>query len=131
VLFNYKYNNKWLLSGSFPLKSRLSYCIDNEKQVGISLGAGNNSFRLSKEKGSSYVNSQQLGAGCFYQQSLAKHLKMELYMGVQSYRTFVYEENQTSPVTIFPLNFNKSNNAIESLKSNGFLVQMSLSYALF
>lgn len=115
VLFNYKYNNKWLLSGSFPLKSRLSYCIDNEKQVGISLGAGNNSFRLSKEKGSSYVNSQQLGAGCFYQQSLAKHLKMELYMGVQSYRTFVYEENQTSPVTIFPLNFNKSNNAIELL----------------
>jgi hypothetical protein len=52
-------------------------------------------------------------------------------MGVQSYRTFVYEENQRSPVAIFPLNFNKSDNAIESLKSNGFLVQMSLSYALF
>jgi hypothetical protein len=131
LLFNIKYSDKWLVSGSFPLKQKLSYCIDNKRQIGINLGAGNNSFRLSKARENRYLNTQQFGAGCFYQQFVARHIELELSMGVQSYRTFVYEENQTSPVTIFPLNFNKSDNAIESLKSNGFLVQMSLSYALF
>jgi len=67
LLFNIKYSDKWLLSGSFPLKQKLSYCIDNKKQIGINLGAGNNSFRLSKAKENRYINTQQFGAGCFYQ----------------------------------------------------------------
>ena len=101
---------------------------DNKKQIGISLGAANNSFRLSKAKENRYVNTQQFGAGCFYQQLVAKHFKMELSMGVQSYRTFAYEENQSSPITIFPLNFNKSENAIESFSYTYLQIQLSLYY---
>lgn len=52
-------------------------------------------------------------------------------MGVQSYRTFVYKENQTSPVTIFPLNFNKSENAIESFSYTSLQMQLSLYYSIF
>lgn len=63
LFFNIKYSDKWLLSGSFPLKQKLSYYIDNKKQIGINLGTGNNSFRLSKAKENRYVNTQQFGAG--------------------------------------------------------------------
>jgi len=52
-------------------------------------------------------------------------------MGVQSYRTFVYEENQTSPVSIFPLNFNKSGNAIESFNYTSLQMQLSFYYSIF
>jgi hypothetical protein len=131
LVFNIRYSDKWLLSGSFPLKQNLSYNIDNKRKIGINLGAGNNSFRLSEAKGNSYVNTQQFGAGCFYQQLVARHFKMELSMGIQSYRTFVYEENQSSPITIFPLNFNKSKNEIESFKNKGVLLQLSLLYTVF
>ena len=131
LFFNIKYSDKWSLSGSFPLKQKLSYCFDNKKQIGISLGAANNSFRLSKAKENRYVNTQQFGAGCFYQQLVAKHFKMELSMGVQSYRTFAYEENQSSPITIFPLNFNKSENAIESFSYTSLQIQLSLYYSIF
>lgn len=130
AFFNIRLSDKLILSGSFPLKQKLSYVFDDNKQIGVSLGAGNNSFRLSKANESRYINSQQFGVNCFYQQIIAKHLGMEISLGLLSSRTFVYNHNQKETVTIFPFNYNRTKNAIESIKTKGLQFQISFFYSL-
>lgn len=129
--FNFHLDKNWVFSGIFPFKPRLIYELDKTQQIGISFGINNNSFRLSDLQENHYINSQLVEAGFFYQKTIVKHFKMDIFMGIQSLQTEIYNRDQTFSVSIFPINQNKNENAIESFTNNGLLLQFSFSYALF
>ncbi|HAF29950.1 MAG TPA: hypothetical protein DCG75_12990 [Bacteroidales bacterium] len=131
-LVNMRFGNRWILSGTIPFKSKLAYEIKNKKQVGISFGVNSNSFRLSEIDNNCYMDYQAIEVSIFYQQPLLKHFKWNVNLGMQSTQIEIYGENQTSPLSIFPLFKNKLVNPIESFKNKGMLLfQVNFSYALF
>ena len=128
---NLRFCKNWLISGTIPFKTKIAYAIDSKRQVGIGLGASNNSFRLSEIDNNRYVDYQAIEASVFYQQLILKHFKFNINMGAQSIQKEVYNRNQTSPLSIFLLNRNKSSNPVESIKNKGMLLQVGISYSPF
>lgn len=129
---NLHFCEHWILSGTFPFKSKIAYEFENKRQLGISFGANNNSFRLSEIDNNRYVDYQAIEVSLFYQQPVLKHFKWTINLGIQSIQTEVYNNNQTSPVGLFLLSRDKLGNPLESFKNRGmFLLQTGISYSPF
>lgn len=129
--FNLPINNSLRFSGSFPLKQKLTYTLNDKHLLGLSTGFTNASFRMSEASNNRSVNMQQLGVELFYQRKIQKHLKIELSCGYKSLRTSVYNKQDHTSYTFFPFNWDKMGNTLETIKSTGTTLQISFYYSLF
>jgi hypothetical protein len=129
-LFNVPFSNKLSLSGSFPIKQKLTYKLNDQQAVGLATGVDVNSFRFSGADKRLNANAQQLKMGVFYLQKIALHVFMNCSVEYKSLKMNVFE-NQINSTLSLPFEFNNSKNAIENLKSQGVSLQISFYYSLF
>lgn len=128
--FQWVLSPHWQLSGVLPFKPELRYQLNARHQLGVGLGAGNNSFRLSNKRENQYVNTQITQGIFFYRYKLHSHWHFHLAGGYQIIKNKVFAQDQTFPLSIYPWNPARAASPVESHDAYGVFMQVGCYYSI-
>ncbi|MEO7976596.1 DUF6268 family outer membrane beta-barrel protein [Flavobacterium sp.] len=130
---DYKPNDKWSITGQFPIKPKVLYHFNNKWSAGIELSADASSYRLSAtESNNQYIQVNQWIGLAKLEYQFAKRWQLNIGIGKnikQSYK--LYDEAASTPWTIITIPLGKKPDPIYEIDSKGLNFQVGISLKAF
>lgn len=130
---DYQPNNKWTISGQFPVRPRIQYHLDKRLSLGIEVAGEASSYRLSAtQKNNQFIQTQQWTGLFLAEYKLSQSWQIHFGVGKnmkQSYR--VYNDTQATPWTIITIPVGKREEPIRRIDDKGFNMQLGISFNPF
>lgn len=130
---DYHPNDKWTISGQFPIRPKILYHADKRISLGLEIAGEASSYRLSAvQKNNQFIQAQQW-TGLFlmeYRLSHAWHIRIGAGKNLkQSYR--VYNDTQETPWTIITMPVGKRAEPVRRIDDKGLNMQLGISFNPF
>lgn len=130
---DYRPNDKWSITGQFPIKPKVLYHFNDKLSAGIELSADASSYRLSAtEKDNQFIQVNQWIGLAKLEYQLAKNWELNIGLGRnfrQSYK--LYDDAATTPWTIITMPLGEKAEPIYEIYDNGLNIQVGISFKPF
>lgn len=130
---DYKPNDKWSITGQFPIKPKVLYHFNDKWSAGIELSADASSYRLSApESNNQFIQVNQWTGLAKLEYQFAKSWQLNIGVGrnfKQSYK--LYEDSATTPWTVITIPLGKKPDPIYEIDNNGLNIQVGISFKPF
>ncbi|WP_449399054.1 DUF6268 family outer membrane beta-barrel protein [Chryseobacterium wanjuense] len=130
---DYRLNDKWSITGQFPIKPKVLYHFNDKLSAGIELSADASSYRLSAtEKDNQFIQVNQWIGLAKLEYQLAKNWELNIGLGRnfrQSYK--LYDDAATTPWTIITMPLGEKADPIYEIDDNGLNIQVGISFKPF
>lgn len=125
-------NERWSISGIFPVNPRLEYKLNNKSKMGIDLNIDVNTFRFSSAgRNDQYLKSTQFNTGLFYRYNVFGHWNIDLKAGLSPKQEFgVYDQNAKSAWTLLTIPLGEKPQAVQSFHNSAFNGQVGIVYSI-
>lgn len=130
----YKPNEKWSLTGQFPIKPKLLYHFNKKVSAGIELSGDATSFRLSEsDHNNNFIQINQWLAASKFEIALTKKWQINFAVGyILKQSIKLYNDDSRSPWTIITFPIGKKIEPISKIESsNGMNFQLGISFNPF
>lgn len=130
---DYRLNDKWSITGQFPIKPKVLYHFDDKWSAGIELSADASSYRLSAtERDNQFIQVNQWTGLAKLEYQHAKRWQLNIGVGKnfkQNYK--LYDEAATTPWTIITLPLGKKPDPVYEISNKGLNIQIGISFKPF
>lgn len=127
---DYKPNNKWSITGQFPVKPKVLYHFSEKLRTGVELSGEAASYRLSSNNQFIQINQWTGLAKLEYQFASAWQLNFGIGRNFkQSYK--LYNDAVTTSWTIITIPVGRKEDPVQKIDSKGLNVQLGISYNPF
>lgn len=130
---DYKPNEKWSITGQFPIKPKILYNFNKKLSAGLELNGEAASYRLSAtERNNQFIQINQWTGLAKLEYQFAKAWQLNLGIGrnfKQSYK--LYNDASTTPWTIITFPIGGKADPIQKIESGGLNVQLGISFNPF
>jgi hypothetical protein len=130
---DYRPNEKWIITGQFPIKPKILYKINKRMSTGLELNGEAASYRLSAaERDNQFIQINQWTALAKLEYQFAKAWQLNLGIGKnfkQSYKR--YNDAATTPWTIITFPIGDKPDPIQKIESGGLNIQLGISFSAF
>ncbi|HTN45823.1 MAG TPA: DUF6268 family outer membrane beta-barrel protein [Flavipsychrobacter sp.] len=130
---DYQPNEKWSITGQFPVKPKVMYNFNQKLSAGLELNGEVASYRLSAaERSSQFIQINQWTGLVKLEYQFARAWQLNLGIGKnfkQSYK--LYNDASTIPWTIITFPIGEKADPVQKLESSGFNVQLGVSFNPF
>jgi len=130
---DYKPNDKWSITGQFPIKPKVLFHFNKKLSAGIEINGEAASYRLSAtEKNSQFIQINQWTGLAKLEYQFAKAWQFNFGIGKnfkQSYK--LYNDASTTPWTIITIPLGEKPEPVQKIDSKGLNVQLGISFNPF
>lgn len=130
---DYRPNEKWSITGQFPIKPKISYTISKKLSAGLELNGEAASYRLSAtERNNQFIQINQWTGLAKLEYQFAKAWQLNLGLGrnfKQSYK--LYNDATTTPWTIITFPIGDKPDPVQQMESGGLNIQLGCSFNPF
>lgn len=130
---DYRPNDKWSISGQFPVKPKILYHVSKKLSAGLELNGEAASYRLSsRENNNQFIQINQWTGLARLEYQIARSWKLHLGIGrnfKQSYK--LYHDASTTPWTIITIPVGSKPDPVQKIESKGLNMQLGISFNPF
>jgi len=130
---DYKPNDKWSITGQFPIKPKVLYHFNDKWSAGIEVSADASSYRLSAtESDNQFIQVNQWTGLAKLEYQFAKNWELNIGVGRnfrQSYK--LYDDTATTPWTVITMPLGEKPDPIYEIDNNGWNIQLGILFKPF
>lgn len=130
---DYKPNNRWSITGQFPIKPKVLYHFNNKLSAGIEVFGDAASYRLSaSERNNQFIQVNQWAGLAKLEYQFAKSWQLNVGLGnnfKQSYK--LYDDAATTPWTIITIPLGERPDPVYKIDNKGLNIQIGVSFNPF
>lgn len=130
---DYKPNDKWSITGQFPVKPKVLYHFNRKLSAGIEISGEAASYRLSAvEKNNQFLQINQWTGLAKLEYQFAKSWQLNIGLGKNFKQTYkLYNDASRAPWTIITIPVGKKAEPIQKIDSRGVNLQIGVSFNPF
>lgn len=130
---DYRPNDKWSITGQFPIKPKILYNFNKKVSAGIEINGDAASYRLSaSEKSNQFVQINQWAGRAKLEYQFAKSWQFNFGIGRnfrQAYK--LYNDASTTPWTIITIPLGDKPAPVQQIDSKGLNIQFGINFNPF
>ncbi len=130
---DYKPNEKWSITGQFPVKPKVLYHFNNQLSAGIEINGEAASYRLSAtEKNNQFVQINQWTGLAKLEYQFTKAWQFNIGIGRNFKQTYkLYDDASTTAWTVITIPLGDKPDPVQKMDSKGLNVQLGISFNPF
>lgn len=130
---DYKPNNKWSITGQFPIKPKVLYHFSKKLGVGIEISGDASSYRLSATKNDNqFIQVNQWAGLLKLEYRFANSLQLNIGVGRNFRQSFkLYNDKIPSSWTIITFQTSEKEAPVYQIEDKGYIIQLGISFNPF
>ncbi|WP_153796786.1 DUF6268 family outer membrane beta-barrel protein [Foetidibacter luteolus] len=128
---SYQPNDKWSLTGQFPIKPKLLYHFSKKLSAGIEMSGEGSSYRLGSKYDNRYMQLNQWTAHTKLEYLFAGRWQLNLAVGANLRQTYkLYSDASSVSWTIITIPLGNKDEPLQKIEGRGFNAQVGISFGL-
>lgn len=127
---DYRPNEKWSITGQFPIKPKLLYHFNKQLSTGIEINGEAGSYRLSaREKNNQFIQINQWTALAKLEYQFARNWQFDFGIGKNLRQAFkLYNDASTTRWTIITIPLKEKSEPVQQIEYRGLSMQLGISF---